>query len=440
LKIDKPKVSKILNIALPAATNSLLDMINILVDMIMVGFISSAALAAVGVSMQFLMLNFAFITIFYIGTSALISRLYGGGSFRELNVALFNLLLSAVAVSIPLMFLGLSLNEPYFEWMGLEGESKMFGVEYLGILLCSLPLMFFRMVIIGAFSAIGDTKTPMKIKLFTSLLNFGLDYVFIFGAFGLEGYGVAGAAYATVGVAIVECMVYIYLYIISKNGIYLVKEFDFSYVKRALKIGIPTGIERGLTFSGMVVATKFIAVYGTAVIAGQQAGLRIEGLAFMPGIGFMVASMALMGQSLGREDVEEARVQTILTMFLASFVMGVIGILMAIFSYQLSTIFTDDPDTLEVTAVYLQIIGLSQVPLAVLFVLEGALRGAGATKITLLVNIIGLWGVRLIPIYFFAKSGFPYYYLFFVIFFETYLRAWVFWILFRRGVWMGIKV
>jgi len=440
LKIDKQKISKILNIALPAATNSLLDMVNILVDMIMVGIISSAALAAVGVSMQFLMLNFAFITIFYIGTSALISRLYGSGSFRELNVALFNLLLSAIAISLPLMFLGLYLNEPYFEWMGLKGESRSLGIEYLEILLWTLPLMFFRMVIIGAFSAIGDTKTPMKIKLFTSLLNLGLDYVLIFGVFGMEGLGVAGAAYATVMVTIIEFLVYLYLYFVSKNGIYFIGEFDISFVKRALKVGIPSGIERGLTFSGMVVATKFIAVYGTAVIAGQQAGLRIEGLAFMPGIGFMVASMALMGQSLGREDIKGAREQTILTIFLASGVMGTIGVLMAIFSYSLSDIFTDDLETLEVTSLYLQIIGLSQIPLAILFVLEGALRGAGATKITLIVNIIGLWGVRLVPIYFLATYSFPYYYLFFVIFFETYLRAALFWILFKKGVWMGIKV
>jgi len=440
LRVDKAKVSKILNIALPAAMNSLLDMVNIIVDMIMVGFISSAALAAVGVSMQFLMLNYAFMTVFYVGVGALVSRLYGAGNIEGVNIALFNVAIFATLFAVPLMFLGLFVNPYFFEWMNLSGDSYTLGVEYLGILLLTLPLMFFRVVVVSSFSAIGDTKTPMKIKIFTSFLNFAFNYLLIFGAFGFPKLGVAGAAYSTVIVTILECSIYLYLYFRAKNDLYFIKKFDYSYVKRVLNIGIPTGIERGLTFSGMVVASKFIALYGTSVIAGYQAGLRMEGLAFMPGIGFMVASMALMGQSLGREDVEEAREQTYLTLFIGAAIMGVIGVLMALFSESLSRVFSNDPETLIASSVYLQIIGLSQIPLAFVFILEGALRGAGATRVTLLVNITGLWGLRLIPIYFLATNGFDYFWLFLVLFAETYIRAVVFWILFKRGVWIGIKV
>lgn len=440
MKADKAKVSKILNIALPAAMNSLLDMVNIIVDMIMVGFISSAALAAVGVSMQFLMLNYAFMTVFYVGVGAIISRLYGAGKLEEVNVALFNTMLFATALALPLTFLGIFVNPYFFEWMNLSGDSYTLGVEYLGILLLTLPLMFFRVVVVSAFSAIGDTKTPMKIKIAMSFLNFIFNYLLIFGVFGFPGLGVAGAAYSTVIVTVLECFIYLYLYVRANNTLYFVKKFDYSYVNRVLKVGIPTGIERGLTFSGMVIASKFIALYGTPVIAGYQAGLRIEGLAFMPGIGFMVASMALMGQSLGKEDVEEAREQTYLTLFIGAVLMGAIGLLMALFSESLSRVFSDDLETIAASSIYLQIIGLSQIPLAFVFILEGALRGAGATRITLLVNITGLWGLRLVPIYFLATEGFAYYWLFWVLFAETYLRAFVFWILFRRDVWIGIKV
>lgn len=440
MRVDKVKVSKILNLALPAAMNSLLDMINIIVDMIMVGFISSAALAAVGVSMQFLMLNYAFMTIFYVGVGALVSRLYGAGDIKGANIALFNTAIFATLFALPLMLLGLFVNPYFFRWINLSGESYLLGVEYLDILLLALPLMFFRVVVVSSFSAIGDTKTPMKTKIFISFLNFVFDYLLIFGVFGFPEFGIAGAAYSTLIVTILECFIYLYLYFRAKNGLYFIKKFDFSYIKRVLNIGIPTGIERGVTFLGMVVISKFIALYGTSVIAGYQAGLRIEGLAFMPGIGFMVASMALMGQSLGMKNVKEARSQTYLTLFMGATIMGVIGVFMALFSESLSRVFSSDQKTVIASSIYLQIIGLSQIPLAFVFILEGALRGAGATRVTLLVNIIGLWGVRLIPIYLLATNGFDYFWLFLVFFLETYIRAIVFWILFKRGVWIGIKV
>ncbi len=70
-------------------------------------------------------------------------------------------------------------------------------------------------------------------------------------------------------------------------------------LKRALKVGIPASFERSLTFGSFMLFTVIIAHYGTEVLAGYQIGLRVEGLAFMPGIGFTIAAMALMGQGLG---------------------------------------------------------------------------------------------------------------------------------------------
>ncbi|MFP4487516.1 MAG: MATE family efflux transporter [Campylobacterales bacterium] len=440
MTFSKKRVSRILNIALPAAANSFMDILNVLIDLIMVGMLSSAALAAVGVSMQFIMLNFAFVTIFYVGTNALVSRFVGAEDYNSANAVTSSLLVVSLVVGVLLFFVDMMLKESYLSWMELESESFDLGLEYLSILIFTIPFLFSRAVLVSSFSASGDTKTPMKIKIVSSIANVFFNYLLIFGNFGFPALGVAGAAIATLIANTIEASFYLYIYFFGKKNIYFVKAMNFGFVKRAFRVGYPTGIERFMTFLAFVLISKFIATYGTQILAGSQAALRVEGLAFMPGVGFMIASMALIGQAIGAKNYTEAREEIYSTAVLASIVMGVIGVLMVIFSVELASVFSDNPQTIDAASLYLEIMGFSQVPLAVIFVFEGALRGAGATRITFLVNLVGLWVFRIVPIYFISYFTYPVIGIFLVIFAETYLRSVVFWYLFKRGVWMGIKV
>ena len=139
----------------------------------------------------------------------------------------------------------------------------------------------------------------MKIKIASIILNVFLNYLFIFGHFGFPEMGVEGAALGTVIVNILETLVYLWLYVKGKMFYNPKWHYSKALLARALKVGIPASFERTLTFSSFMLFTVIIAHYGTEVLAGYQIGLRVEGLAFMPGIGFTIAAMALMGQGLG---------------------------------------------------------------------------------------------------------------------------------------------
>ncbi|MFW5990551.1 MAG: MATE family efflux transporter, partial [Campylobacterales bacterium] len=119
MTFSKKRVSRILNIALPAAANSFMDILNVLIDLIMVGMLSSAALAAVGVSMQFIMLNFAFVAIFYVGTNALVSRFVGAEDYNSANAVTSSLLVVSLVVGVLLFFVDMMLKESYLSWMEL---------------------------------------------------------------------------------------------------------------------------------------------------------------------------------------------------------------------------------------------------------------------------------------------------------------------------------
>jgi putative MATE family efflux protein len=440
MNIDTQKHKKILSIALPSATNSLLDMLQVITDLLMVGTISAFAIAAVGLGLQSLMFIFAVLTLLHIGTTALISRFIGASQLKRASMSLASLLQFAFLLSIPVSILWYILAPKLFIWFGTVNEVIILGSEYVTVLTIMLPFIFIKLVFVSAFNSYGDTITPLYIKIFSIILNIGLNYILIFGHFGVPAFGVFGAGIATVIVNILEFSIYIYLYINKKTPFTPLWYHSKSLIKRAIKVGLPASIERSLTFGSFMLFTVIIAHYGTETLAGYQLGLRIEGLAFMPGIGFTIAAMTLMGQGLGAKNPIQAKEDVILVLKYTTSFMFTLGIFMIFTPEPIVRLFTDDAKTIQEASFYLMIVGLSQIPLAFNFVLSGALRGAGDSKKTLKINLISLWFVRIIPAfvlsYYFESILFVY----LAMISDTTIKAILLWRAFNQGDWQKIKI
>ena len=440
LKIDKAKHKKILKIALPSAFNSLLDMLQVITDLIMVGSISAFAVAAVGIGLQSLMFVFAVLTLFHVGTNALISRFYGAGKMKQASLALSTLYIFAFVVAlfvVPLWYFG---SSQLYVLFGMSKEVVELGQGYVQILTWMMPFIFVKLVFITALSATGDTKTPMFIKLVSIVLNIGLNYVLIFGHFGFVAMGVQGASIATVIVNILEFSVYIFLYNRLKMPFTPMVRFSKSLLKRALKVGLPASYERSLTMGSFMLFTAIIADYGTEVMAGYQIGLRIEGLAFMPGIGFTIAAMALMGQGLGVKKPEQSREDVMLVLKYAIALMFSLSFFMIFTPELIVQFFTNDAQTIQEASLYLKIVGLSQIPLAFNFVLSGALRGAGDSKRTLRINLTSLWLVRIIPAFVLSWYFNDIVWVYIAMISDTFVKAFLLWRAFDSGEWKKIRV
>jgi len=434
------KHQKILKLAIPAAINSLLDMLQVITDLIMVGRISAFAVAAVGLGLQSLMFVFAILTVLHVGTSALLSRFVGAGQMKRASVGLATLLRFALFLSLPVMILWYFLASNIYSWFGTAPEVIALGEDYVQMLTWMLPFVFVKLVFVTALNASGDTKTPMYIKIASILLNVLLNYLFIFGNLGFPELGVMGAAVGTVIVNILELVIYVTLYIRHKMPYIPAWYYSKSLLKRALKVGIPASFERSLTFGSFMLFTVIIAHYGTAVLAGYQIGLRVEGLAFMPGIGFTIAAMALMGQGLGAKKPLQAREDVMLVLKYTVGFMFILSFFMVFMPEKIVWLFTDDAQTIKEASLYLRIVGVSQIPLAFNFVLSGALRGAGDTKRTLKINLISLWFVRIIPAFLLSWYFDNIMLVYLAMISDTFVKATWLWMTFNRGKWMKIKV
>ena len=440
LRLFPAKHQKILKLSIPAAINSLLDMLQVITDLIMVGRISAFAVAAVGLGLQSLMLIFAILTVLHVGTSALLSRFVGAQRMKRASIGLSTLLRFAFFLSLPAMIAWYFLASNIYVWFGTAPEVVALGEDYVQILTWMMPFIFMKLVFVSALNSAGDTKTPMKVKIFSILLNVVLNYLLIFGHYGFPELGVMGAAVGTVIVNVLEFIVYIILYLKGKTPYVPGWHYSKNLLSRALKVGIPASIERSLTFGSFMLFTVVIAHYGTAVLAGYQIGLRVEGLAFMPGIGFTIAAMALMGQGLGVKKSEQAKEDVLLVLKYTSGFMFFLSFFMIFMPEKIVWLFTNDESTIKEASLYLRIVGFSQIPLAFNFVLSGALRGAGDSKWTMKMNLLSLWFVRIIPAFLLSWYFHTILFVYLAMISDTFVKAFFLWKRFNADGWQKIKV
>ena len=443
----KQRTYKILKIALPFGGNSLLDIANISIGMYFIAHISNDTqtikhnIVALGLGMSCWMFLFALTTIFYVGTNAQISRAFGERNHAKLSKILSTMSFGAALFSIPIYLIANVSNEFYFDWMNVSGETKTLGMLYLSFIFYSIPAFLLKTIFISALAGVGDTKSVFYIKIIATSLNIALNYILIFGTQSLHilphipPLGIMGAGIANMAITYLECLVLFWILCKTHKHLRLSLSFRSKILFFGLKLGLPSGIERALTILSLVLITKFMTDYGLEVIAGFQIGSRVESFILMPGFGFQVAAMALVGQMIGakRLDIAQEFIRTIL--LISSVTMGILGILLCVFGVELSSLFSTESAVVDYSFAYLVAVGLSQVPLICIFVLDGALRGSGATKLSLWVNTGSIWILKILPMWLCVYFQINVVYIFAIICCETYLRAGIFGFLFYKGIW-----
>ncbi|WP_081444070.1 MATE family efflux transporter [Sulfurimonas gotlandica] len=425
---------------MPAALKHLVDILQILIDMLMVGMVSVSALAAVGMSMQFMMVINVLMTLYVVGGNALISRFIGQGRKRRASALLYGLGVFAIILSIFVTFGGYFGSEYIYALMGASDDVIAQGSMYFKILSLGIVVIFIDNLLYNALSAAGDTKSSLYIKLASAAINAFLNYVLIFGHYGFEAYGIEGAAYATVIAYCFNVVAYYMLIKKSKSKLNIIPIIRKKDIIRVWNVGWSAALDRGISSLSFLVFVSIITAYGTAELAGYQVGLRIEGIAFMPGFGFAIAAMALVGQNLGANNKDRAYNMGIISGRIAYIFMGSVGVILIVIPEILVSFFTQDTATIEVASYYLILVGLAQIPLAIMFVYSGALRGAGATKTTLLVNVLSLWFLRVVPSYIAYKMGYGIIVIFVIMNVETLLKGLIYWYIYQKREWLNTKV
>nr|WP_139070161.1 MATE family efflux transporter [Bacillus sp. FJAT-27225] len=398
-KTNKQKLGVILALALPAMIENILQTVVGFVDTLFVAKIGLNEVTAVGVANAILAVYLAIFMAIGVGTSSLISRNIGAGEMgRAKSIARQSTIISIIA-GILFAIITLLFSDPLLRMMGATEEVLTDGRLYLQIVGLSSVFIALMLTFGSILRAAGDTKTPMKVSLWINVVHIALDYILIFGLIGLPGFGVAGAAWATVIVRILGTFALYYYIKKSSVSFSMFGGGSKEDTRSILSLSTPAAMERLVMRLGQVLYFGLIVKIGSDTYAAHTIAGNIETFSYMPGYGLAVAATTLVGQHIGAKRFRDAYQYGILTTGVAVGFMSLIGVVLYFLSPWFATWFTKDQNAIDMVVTALRIDAFAQPALAVGLVLAGALQGSGDTKSPMYSTAIGMWGIRVIGVY-----------------------------------------
>lgn len=384
--------------SVPLLLGNILQALYNTVDSIWVGrFIGSQALGAVSVSFPLIMILISLVIGLTVGTTVLVSQ-YAGANNREMIEKTINnsfLILGSGAIIVTII--GLIFSEKILIMMNTPADILGYATDYLEVFFLGLVFMFGYNILSSILRGLGDSKTPLKFLFIATVTNLILDPLFILGIGPIPKMGIQGAALAT---AISQALsFFLALRHLNKTN-HLISfrisalKYDKELTAKLVKIGLPSGVEQIAVSMGMVVIASLINKFGWETTAAFGAASRIDQFAFFPAMSLGLAVSTLAGQNIGAEKYERLKEIYKWGSIATITVTGITTVLVLISPTFILKMFTTDAQVLKIGSQYLRILGLSYIPFAMSFVVNGMLRGAGVTLPSMFFSIASLWIIR----------------------------------------------
>ena len=351
------------------------------VDSYVVGnYVSTNALAAVGASTPVINMLVGFFMGLSTGAGVVISQYYGAGRTRLMSKAIHSSLALTAVLSVVFTAAGLLFTRPLLNAIGVPQEVMPDSVLYLTIYFTGMTFSLFYNIGAGILRAIGDSRHPLYYLAAASVVNIVLDFTFVC-AFHM---GVAGVAIATVIAQAVSSAMVMYKLIRKKESYQVrVREIRMNrlMIWKIVGIGFPAALQQSITSFSNVIVQSYVNYFGAAAMAGYSATLRIDGFLQLPLQSFNMAITTFVGQNIGAKQYKRVK-KGVFAAWLMSSVVILAGAMFMFFNGRLIVrIFTDDAEVIRVGNAMLQIFAAGYIFLPVVQILNGALRGAGLSKV-----------------------------------------------------------
>jgi putative MATE family efflux protein len=391
---------RVLGLAWPVIGENLLQTLLGIVDTLLVARLGAEAIAGVGSSLQIMFLVIGALAAVSVGGSILVSQAIGARDRERANLVAKQALVWAALIAVPLSLAGWKLAEPISHWLGLPPDVAVIPAAYLQVTLGGALFLVLMYVSGGLLRGAGDSRTPMLASLVANIINASLAFLLIFGHLGLPALGTQGSAWASlIGRGVATLLLLIALAWGSRRiSIWSARGWrpSVALARRILRLGVPAAMEQALITLGLTAFTALMASQGTAVLAAQRIAFNALSLSFLPGIGFGLATTALVGMSVGARRVDEGAAAAGVAARWAMAWMSTAGLIYLVLAEPVLGLFTDDPTVIAEGVPVLRIVALAQPAWALLFVYSGALRGLGNTSYPLVTNTSGIWAIVLL--------------------------------------------
>ena len=392
---EKP-LKALLLFAFPMIIGNLFQQFYTMVDSVVVGrFVSENALAAVGASYS---LTNVFISIAIgggVGASVLVSRYFGARDYRRMKTSVSTALISFLVVSLALGGLGLLLGDQIMEVLNTPENIMEDAVTYLNIYFMGLPFLFMYNVLSAMFNALGKSRIPLYLLIFSSVFNVVLDLIMVC-SFHMGVSGVAWATLIAQGISAVMAFLIFIREMRSYQSGEEIRWFDRREFGSMCRIALPSILQQSTVSIGMMLVQSVVNSFGAQMLAGYSAGMRIESICIVPMAAMGNVMSSFTAQNLGAKQQERV-VKGYHTAYGIVFGFGIlICVILEIFYRPLILMFLGEEGTalaLNTGMSYMRFIGFFFSFIGLKMITDGLLRGAGDMKMFTVANLVNL-GIR----------------------------------------------
>ncbi|WP_034618653.1 MATE family efflux transporter [Chitinibacter tainanensis] len=384
-----------LTLAWPIMIGQLAQTGTAFVDAVMAGHVSAGDLAAVSVGASIWTTLIVTLMGLLLAISPLAAAKVGAGKAAELPALTQQALYQALITGGIAMLLAHALL-PVFDHLGLTAEVADKAKRFLAAVSWGLPALAISRVLYGYSSALNQTKPMMVIALIALALNVPANWILIYGHFGAPALGAVGCGWATALCMWASALMW-WLWIRSATVYRGTHPFDtlrgihWPTQWQLAKLGIPIGLMFFIEVSAFSLIALLIARLGTTAVAAHQVALNFASLLFMIPMAIGTALTVRVGQAVGANDWQQARLIGQNGVRLGLLVAGVGAALTMLFGEFIAGWYTQDAAVLALATQLLVLAGIFQFSDATQVVASGVLRGYQSTRLPMLLHMLAFW-------------------------------------------------
>ena len=384
--------------ALPMIIGNLFQQFYTMADSMVVGrYVSENALAAVGASYS---LTNVFICVAIgggVGASVLTSQYFGAREYGRMKQSVSTALLTFLAVSLALAALGLAFGREFMVFLKTPEDILDMTVEYLNIYFMGLPFLFMYNVLSSMFNALGRSRIPLYLLIFSSIFNIVLD-IYLVRSLGL---GIAGVAWATLIAQGISAFLSFLIFLGELWG-YPGADTKMESVRKfysteelftMCRVALPSIFQQSTVSIGMMLVQSVVNSFGPQMLAGFSAGMRVESICIVPMAALGNAMSSYTAQNLGAEQEDRVVKGYRAALCLTAFFALLLCLALELFHFPIIASFLGSDGTmqaLETGSSYLRFIGFFFALIGLKMCTDGLLRGAADMKMFTIANLANL--------------------------------------------------
>ena len=386
-------------LSIPMVLEMLMESIFAIADIYFVSKLGADAIATVGLTESVITIIYALAVGLSAATSAMVSRRVGEKKYAKASESAYQAILTGAIISILMAIPGVLFAKDILRFMNASEIIVEQFWSYTAIMFGSNIIIMLLFINNAVFRSAGNPALSMRVLWFANLINIVLDPLLIFGWGPIPAMGIKGAAIATTtgrGLAV------IYQYYLLQKGKGRIRlnsipnyKPQFALIRKLLRLSTGSISQYIVATSSWIILMRFVAVYGSEVLAGYTISIRIIIFALLPAWGISNAASTLVGQNLGAKNPLRAQQSAWLAGKVNMILMSIVTIGLFFWPRTFLGLLSEEIPIIGFGAISLKIISLGLIIYGLGMVMVNALNGAGDTQTPFRINLVSFWLIEI---------------------------------------------